>query len=93
MTIEVRDELSVVLKTAGFSEKIAMLAMHLSEIEEETGTVLDLMTALSSHAYRGDAEATQESLSELAIALEHLQHHITEALPDLHKALGIEPGP
>ena len=91
MAAEIRDEIGVILKTAGFSERIALLAMHLSEIEVEAGTTLDLLTVLRSHAYRGDGEATQEALAELAMALEHLQHHISEALPDIQKGLNIEP--
>ena len=92
MAAEVRDELSLALKTAGFSEKVSLLAMHLSEMEDEAGRVLDLLTVVRSHAYRGDAAATQESLSELTIALEHLLHHVHEALPDLQAKLEIEPG-
>ena len=91
MTVEIRDELSLALKTAGFSEETALLSMHLSEIEEEASAALDLFTVLRSHAYRGDSSATQETLSELTIALEHLLHHVNEALPDLRKELDIEP--
>jgi hypothetical protein len=92
MTVEIRDELSLALKTAGFSGETALLSVHLSEIEEEASAVLDLFTVLRSHAYRGDASATQETLSELTIALEHLLHHVNEAVPDLQKELDIEPG-
>ena len=91
MAVEVRDELSLALKIGGFSADTASLPMHLSEIEEEASTVLDLFTVLRSHAHRGDASATQETLAELAIALEHLLHHVNEALPGLQKELDIEP--
>jgi len=91
MAVEVRDELSLALKTARFSGETVLLSMHLSEIEEEASAVLDLFTVLRSHAYRGDAPATQGTLAELAIALEHLLHHMNEALPGLQKELDIEP--
>ena len=85
------NELNLALATVGFTEKIDLLAMHLSEIEEEAGNVLDLLIVLRAHTYRGDAGAGQESLAELTIALEHLAHHLNEALPDLQKQLNIEP--
>jgi hypothetical protein len=92
MTVEIEDELNLALTTVGFTEKIDLLAMHLSEIEEEAGNVLDLLTALRAHTYRGDAAAGEEALAELTIALEHLAHHLNEALPNLQKQLEIEPG-
>jgi hypothetical protein len=90
MAVELQDELALVLKTAGLNEQTALLAMHLSEIETEAGAVLDLFATLRSHAYRGDAEATQETLAEFSIGLEHLLHHIREALPPLQKGLDID---
>jgi hypothetical protein len=91
MATELQDEMNLILKTAGFGEQASLLAMHLSEIEDEAGATLDLLTTLRSHAYRGDKEATQEALAELAIALEHLLHHVHEALPGIQKELNIEP--
>ncbi|MBI1878983.1 MAG: hypothetical protein HYR94_12325 [Chloroflexi bacterium] len=91
MTVQIGDELHLALTTVGFTEKIDLLAMHLSEIEEEAGNVLDLLTALRAHTYRGDAAAGEEALAELTIALEHLAHHLNEALPNLQKQLNIEP--
>jgi hypothetical protein len=90
MATEIKDELGLVLKTAGFGDSAAMLVMHLSEIEQEAETVLDLLTVSRSHAYRGDSLSTQETLAELTIALEHLLHHVSEALPNLQKELDIE---
>ena len=86
-----KNELNLALATVGFTERIDLLAMHLFEIEEEAGNVLDLLTALRAHTYRGDAAAGEEVLAELTIALEHLAHHLNEALPDLQKQLNIEP--
>lgn len=91
MTVQIEDELNLALTTVGFTEKIGLLAMHLSEIEEEAGNVLDLLTSLRAHTYRGDGAAGEEALAELTIALEHLAHHLNEALPNLQKQLEIEP--
>ena len=89
ISAQTREELNVALKTVGLSENVNLLAMHLSEIEEESGNVFDLLTALRSHAHQGDAGAGQESLAELTIALEHLLHHVKEVLPDLQKQLDL----
>jgi hypothetical protein len=91
MTVQVGDELNLALTTVGFTERVDLLAMHLSEIEEEAGNLLDLLTTLRAHTYRGDAAAGEEALAELTIALEHLAHHLNAALPDLQKQLNIEP--
>ena len=91
MAVEMKEELSVALKTAGLGGEVALLAMHLSEIEEEAGQVLDLLTALRAHSHRGDVGATQESLAELSIALEHLVEHAGQALPEVQKRLEIDP--
>lgn len=91
MTVQIGDELNLALVTVGFTEKVSLLAMHLFEIEEEAGNALNLLTALRAHTYRGDAAAGEEVLAELTIALEHLAHHLNEALPDLQKQLNIEP--
>ena len=86
-----KDELNLVLKAIGISENIPLMAMHLSEIEEEANNVLDLLTSLRAHAFRHDVEAGQESLAELMIALEHLFHHLQAVLPDLQKQLDLTP--
>ncbi len=91
MTIQVADELNLALKTVGFTGQISLLAMHLSEIEDEAGNILDLLTTLRAHTFRGDSSAGQESLAELTIALEHLAQHLHEALPQLQKQLELEP--
>jgi hypothetical protein len=91
MKIEIQDEIKAVLETAGFDGNTSLLTMHLGEIESELENVLDLFTILRSHSHRGDTAATQESLAEMTIALEHLQHHLQDALPELQKQLEIEP--
>lgn len=92
MATTVRDEFNLVLEAVGVHENVKLMAMHLSEVEDEAGNVLDLLTLIRSHAYRGDVQAGQESLAELTIALEHLFHHIQRLIPDLQKQLDLESG-
>jgi hypothetical protein len=92
MATTARDEFNLALEAIGVHENVKLMAMHLSEIEGEAGNVLDLLTLIRAHAYRGDVEAGQESLAELTIALEHLFHHIQQLIPDLQKQLDLEPG-
>lgn len=66
-----------------------LLAVHLSEIEDEAGNVLDLLTTLRAHAWREDKDAGQEALAELTIALEHLQSHVQHAIPILQEQLDL----
>lgn len=68
-----------------------MLALHLSEIEEEADKALDLLMSIRSLARRGEAEAEQEGLAELTISLEHLLHHTQLALPMLQNELDLSP--
>jgi hypothetical protein len=86
-----KDALNLVLKVIGLDENVSLLAMHLSEIEEEANNALDLLTSLRAHAFRHDAEAGQEALAELTIALEHLLHHAQAVLPGLQKQLDLAP--
>lgn len=89
MAVELQDELLQALKIAGFIGNLNLLAMHLSEIEDEAETGLDLLTTPRSHAHRGDSVAVQESLTELTISLEHLLDHVQHVLPSLHQQLDI----
>jgi hypothetical protein len=91
MSIQLQDDLIGALETAGFHDDRNIIGMHLGEIEAEAENVLDLFTVLRSHAHRDDVVATQETLAEMTIALEHLLSHIQSALPGLQKQLGIEP--
>ena len=92
MSVNIQDELYLILKTVGFDDdNISLLTMHFSEIEQEAEDILDLFTVLRSHAYRSDSEATQEALAELSITLEHSLHHIRESLPLIQQQLDIAP--
>jgi hypothetical protein len=64
--------------------------MHLSEVEEETENILELLILVRTHARTGDAVAGEGILVELTTALEHLLHHTQEALPMLRKQLDLE---
>lgn len=83
------DELKLAMETAGIGELAAVLAMHLAEIEDEAEKVLDLLAAARSHAHHAEKEGVQDALAELAVALEHLHHHLGAALPDLQRELEI----
>ncbi len=80
-----------VVETIGFSQDQPLLAMHLSEIEEEAENVLELLTVLRSNAHHRDTVQAQDTAAELTIALEHLEHHVRELLPPLQGLLEIEP--
>ncbi len=91
MAINLENDLVFALEKAGIGVNINMTAMHLHEIESESETVLELLTALRSHAFREDRDATQETLAELTISLEHLLHHIQQSLPELQAGLDLKP--
>jgi len=66
------------------------VASHLGEIEQEADIILDQLTATRAFASQGDAEAAQESLVELTIALRHLIHHAEFVLPLLERQLDLD---
>jgi hypothetical protein len=85
-----RPGLAETLAQIGLTEAPAMLGMHLTEIEDEADTLLDLLILVRTHARTGDALAGQLVLVELVTALEHLMHHAQEALPALQQQLEID---
>ncbi|MEP7358900.1 MAG: hypothetical protein ABI847_16745 [Anaerolineales bacterium] len=91
MSAATQAELNIALQLAQLTSQSPALAAHLSEIEAESETLLDLLTTIRAHAHHDDADATQEALAELVIALEHLLHHAEAALPALQKGLDIQP--
>ncbi|MEK6573136.1 MAG: hypothetical protein AABZ58_02310 [Chloroflexota bacterium] len=84
---DIENDFALVVKIAGLGKNQSLISMHLTEIEAEAETVLELLTVACSHAFRGDADATQETLAELVIALEHLSDHVHHALPELQQQL------
>jgi len=91
MSAAVQDELNVALQLAKVGDQPALLASHLSEIEAEAETLLDLLVTVRAHARQDNVETTQEALAELVIALEHLLHHAQAALPGLQTGLDLQP--
>lgn len=85
-----RPSLDEALAHIGLTEASTMLGMHLTEIEDEADTLLDLLITVRTHSRTGDALAGQLGLVEFVTALEHLVHHAQEALPALKKALDID---
>ena len=89
MITQIENELALIIKVAEIDETKSLVSMHLSEIEEEAEKVLELLAVARSHAFHNDTDATQETLAELVISLEHLSHHVNHALPELQKQLDI----
>ena len=84
------DEMQTVLTAVGLVMENGLLAMHLSEIEDEARNILEMLTVLRAHAWREDENAGQETLAELTISLEHLQSHLHHAIPILQKQLDLQ---
>jgi len=90
MNIQIENELALVIKVAEIDEKQSLISMHLSEIETEAEKMLELLTVARSHAFHNNTEATQETLAELVISLEHLSHHVNHVLPELQRRLDLD---
>jgi len=71
--------------------EVSLLAMHLSEVEDETGTIADLFAALRSAGHHSDRAAIEEALGELVISFEHAQSHLAAALAGLQERLDLQP--
>jgi len=91
MSAAIQDELTIALQVARIEDQPALLASHLSEIEAEAETLLDLLATVRAHARQDNVDGTQAALAELVIALEHLLHHAQAALPALQQGLDIQP--
>ncbi len=90
MAMQLRDEMKLALETLGLQEEASLTGMHLSEIEEEADSVLDLLITIRAQARQHDIETGNDTLAELTVALDHLLHHVQEVLPGLHKQLDLE---
>lgn len=90
MSVRTRDDWQAVAQAVGFTDDADLVAMHIDEIEEEAGNVLDLLTVLRVDARQGDQELAEGTAAELTVALGHLMHHVQELLPLLEKQLDIE---
>ncbi len=89
MTVLEKDDLKASLEVAGITEQLAMIAMHVDEIEAEGERVLDLVIALRSAGRHADQVRAQDALVDLAVSLEHLCDHAAHLVPALQRRFGI----
>jgi hypothetical protein len=87
---EVREQLQDLLDSAGMSDQANLVAMHLTEIEEEAVNFLDQLTAFRAHARHQDSAAAQETMVEISLSLQHIADHIQAVTPILDRELGID---
>jgi hypothetical protein len=80
----------LVMKALDFENDADLMAMHVSEFEEEAENVLQLLTVMRAAARQEDADGAQDAAAELVIALEHLAHHLNAFLPPLRAKLDLE---
>jgi hypothetical protein len=88
-TYEVKERLEDLLAQASLSNQAGLVAMHLTEIEEEAINFLDQLTAFRVHARHQDSNAAQEAMVEISLSLQHIADHIQAAIPILDRELGI----
>jgi hypothetical protein len=88
--LEVKERLQDLLNRAGLETEANLVAMHLTEIEEESANFLDQLTAFRAHARHEDAAAAQEALVEISLSLQHIADHIQAVTPILDEGLGID---
>jgi septation ring formation regulator EzrA len=88
-TYNVREQLQELLIQAGLPAEAHLMAMHLTEIEEETNNFLDQLTAFRAHARHEDPVAAQEALVEISLALQHIADHLQAVTPMLDRELGV----
>lgn len=84
------DNVQDLLTQAGLGPDSDLIAMHLTEIEEEADNYLDQFTTFRVLARLGEASAAQEVLVEISVSLQHLAHHAQAVTPMLDRALGVE---
>ncbi|MFQ5612626.1 MAG: hypothetical protein ACE5H9_10890 [Anaerolineae bacterium] len=86
---QVKQQLQDLLVRAGLSSQTNLIAMHLTEIEEETVNFLDQLTAFRAHVRHQDSVAAQEALVEISLSLQHIADHIGAVTPLLDRELGL----
>ncbi len=90
ISYEVKDRLEDMLAQAGLPKQANLVAMHLTEIEEETVNFLDNLTAFRYCARHQNSIAAQEAMVEVSLALQHIADHIRAAVPILDGELEID---
>jgi hypothetical protein len=86
----IREQLQDLLVSASMSNQADLMAMHLTEIEEEAANFLDYLTAFRAHARHQDSAAAQETMVEISLSLQHIADHIQAVTPILDRELGID---
>jgi len=84
-----REQLQNLLTQTISSEQVNLIAMHLTEIEEEAAHFLDQLITFRAYARQNDSVAAQETLVEISLALQHIADHIQTVAPLLDEELGI----
>ena len=87
---EIKERLQDLLTEAGLSTQTDLIAMHLTEIEEEAINFLDQLTVFRAHACHQDSDAAQEAMVEISLSLQHVADHIQTVTPILDQELGID---
>jgi hypothetical protein len=88
---ETQDQLQELFATVRFSaQDYHLVAMHLTEIEDEALNFLDELTAFRTYARHYNLTAAQTSLVEISLALQHIANHIPILTSILNRELGIE---
>jgi hypothetical protein len=87
---EIKERLQDLLAQAGLSTQTDLIAMHLTEIEEEAIAFLDQLTVFRAHARHQDPDAAQEALVEISLSLQHIADHIRAVTPILDQELDID---
>ena len=87
---EVKERLQDLLAQSGLSTQTDLIAMHLTEIEEEAVNFLDQLTAFRAHARHQNPVAAQEAMVEISLALQHVADHIRAVTPILDRELDID---
>jgi hypothetical protein len=86
---EIKEQLEDLLAQTDLSNHADLVAMHLTEIEEEAINFLDQLTAFRAHARHQESVAAQETMVEISLSLQHIADHIRAAAPILDRELGI----
>ena len=84
-----REQMQNLLTQTIISEQVNLIAMHLTEIEEEAAHFLDQLIAFRAYARQNDSIAAQETLVEISLALQHIATHIQTVAPLLDEELDI----
>jgi N-methylhydantoinase B/oxoprolinase/acetone carboxylase alpha subunit len=87
---EIKERLQDLLAQVGLSTQTELIAMHLTEIEEEAINFLDQLTVFRAHARHQDSDPAQEALVEISLSLQHVADHIRAVKPILNQGLGID---